>query len=424
MSQESPLDKSDTAPDTTASTSWESARRKLQSTCNSSSEPSGPEGCEPEQPATTQRSPAGSVIVVQIVHTDYQDSHTTYGVRVESEEGTWTVSRRYSQFRALRDSLVLAFSQVKAVEFPGKRLFGSTADHTVDTRRLQLERWLVAMVKEPAICASQGLQLFLQASESSRPQDAEISGFKAAIRGDTARVRQLIRDGWDVNSANPSGLTALHFAATYGRLSVLRTLLAVGASTSVRDHQGKTAVQLATTPRVAAYIRAVSSLMTMACCGEQQLNLSVVEARVLKHRILPNEIQFRVEVQCGGRQWTFWRDEHSFQNLHDELLELDQLPERPLENPLKLSMKVSNNPPVRRLYPEGAHKPVPALPANRMAWKDSNGAVGERCEVLSEWLGELSTDSTRVGSLPLLDFIDGLVHLGQGSAQPSDLEMF
>eukprot|EP00656_Telonema_subtile_P054829 TRINITY_DN8282_c0_g1_i2.p1 TRINITY_DN8282_c0_g1~~TRINITY_DN8282_c0_g1_i2.p1 ORF type:complete len:233 (+),score=45.47 TRINITY_DN8282_c0_g1_i2:228-926(+) len=185
MSQESPLDKSDTAPDTTASTSWESARRKLQSTCNSSSEPSGPEGCEPEQPATTQRSPAGSVIVVQIVHTDYQDSHTTYGVRVESEEGTWTVSRRYSQFRALRDSLVLAFSQVKAVEFPGKRLFGSTADHTVDTRRLQLERWLVAMVKEPAICASQGLQLFLQASESSRPQDAEISGFKAAIRGDT-----------------------------------------------------------------------------------------------------------------------------------------------------------------------------------------------------------------------------------------------
>lgn len=45
--------------------------------------------------------------------------------------------------------------------------------------------------------------------------------------------------GIDVNSVNASGNTALHYAVKYGHKSLQQYLMDKGASTSVRNNDGK-----------------------------------------------------------------------------------------------------------------------------------------------------------------------------------------
>jgi ankyrin repeat protein len=51
----------------------------------------------------------------------------------------------------------------------------------------------------------------------------------AAMRGDTAKVRQLLKSGADVNAAQGDGMTALHWAAQRGDLDEARMLMYAGA---------------------------------------------------------------------------------------------------------------------------------------------------------------------------------------------------
>lgn len=229
---------------------------------------------------------------------------------------------------------------------------------------------------------------------SEASPDAEISVFKASIRGDAARVRQLIRQGQDVTAPNPSGSTPLHFAATYGRMTVIRcrcdalnlSLVPQGApdiwglssserqprkvchSTSIQRSCGSIHPRRLSTRLSGTHIASLIEYAQERSGGA--IAVSVTTAQVLKRVLSPNSLEFKVECSCGAEQWDVWRDEQQFLQLHRALNQAQQLPEARPES-LRLSLKPSAGPPVRRLYPEGAHKPVPTLPASRVAWRDS-----------------------------------------------------
>ena len=61
------------------------------------------------------------------------------------------------------------------------------------------------------------------------PPDSTVAD--AAMRGDLQKVRALLGEGADVNTARPDGMTALHYAAQRGDVATVRALLRAGANT-------------------------------------------------------------------------------------------------------------------------------------------------------------------------------------------------
>jgi ankyrin repeat protein len=69
--------------------------------------------------------------------------------------------------------------------------------------------------------------LALAALLAAAPSDAPVAD--AAMRGDVDKVRELLRQGADVNAALPDGMTALHWAAERGDVPLLNVVIAGGA---------------------------------------------------------------------------------------------------------------------------------------------------------------------------------------------------
>ncbi len=67
----------------------------------------------------------------------------------------------------------------------------------------------------------------------------------AAMHGDSAEISKLIATGANVNSPQPDGSTALHWAAYHGDAAAAKALLAAGASASARSDTGVTPLALA-----------------------------------------------------------------------------------------------------------------------------------------------------------------------------------
>ena len=67
----------------------------------------------------------------------------------------------------------------------------------------------------------------------------------AAIRGEAEEIKQLVKAGLDVNSANENGETALMLSIRFGQLESTETLLDLGADVNVRDSRGNTALHYA-----------------------------------------------------------------------------------------------------------------------------------------------------------------------------------
>jgi len=61
---------------------------------------------------------------------------------------------------------------------------------------------------------------------------------EAAMRGDSLRLRQLLREGLDVNAAQADGMTALHWAASRGDVGSARMLLFAGARPAAVTRNG------------------------------------------------------------------------------------------------------------------------------------------------------------------------------------------
>ena len=70
-------------------------------------------------------------------------------------------------------------------------------------------------------------------------QGAQSPVADAAMRGDAARVRALLRDGSDVNAPQGDGMTALHWSALNGDLDSTNVLLLAGAATEPLTRVGR-----------------------------------------------------------------------------------------------------------------------------------------------------------------------------------------
>src|SRR5207245_2805456 len=80
----------------------------------------------------------------------------------------------------------------------------------------------------------------------------------AAMRGDTAAVRALIRRHADVNAPQGDGMTALHWAASHGDAAEVRLLISAGAHVDAGTRNGNyTPLHLASRGGRAAAIRAL-----------------------------------------------------------------------------------------------------------------------------------------------------------------------
>lgn len=78
--------------------------------------------------------------------------------------------------------------------------------------------------------------LLLLAAAPARIADAPIAD--AAMQGDSAKVRVLIKDGEDVNAAQGDGMTALHWAASRGDVGVVQMLVYAGARVDAATRNG------------------------------------------------------------------------------------------------------------------------------------------------------------------------------------------
>jgi ankyrin repeat protein len=67
----------------------------------------------------------------------------------------------------------------------------------------------------------------------------------ACQNSDEAAVKQLLKDGVDVNSTDKDGYTALHYAASGGSVGCCRLLLTQGADINVRSVNGCTPLYMA-----------------------------------------------------------------------------------------------------------------------------------------------------------------------------------
>uniref|UniRef100_A0A7S3ERC3 PPPDE domain-containing protein n=1 Tax=Haptolina ericina TaxID=156174 RepID=A0A7S3ERC3_9EUKA len=105
----------------------------------------------------------------------------------------------------------------------------------------------------------------------------DLSGalLEASTRGDTLRVRDLLRRGGSIGLVGATGgtTTALHAAATAGNVGAVTMLLAQGASTNLADAQGQTPLHSAA---IAGHVKVVR----MLCRAKAVLDVRDNEGRV------------------------------------------------------------------------------------------------------------------------------------------------
>ena len=111
----------------------------------------------------------------------------------------------------------------------------------------------------------------------ARPPEAPVAD--AAQRGDSEAVRQLLRQGADVNAAQGDGMTALHWVAEGGDQELAETLLFAGASLEARTRNGNytplhLAARAAQGPMVVALLDAGADPNAMTSLGSGALHFA------------------------------------------------------------------------------------------------------------------------------------------------------
>ncbi len=110
-------------------------------------------------------------------------------------------------------------------------------------------RWVPHLLASAALVASLGGGV--HASGTAPVADA-------AMRRDAASVRTLVRAGGDVNGAQGDGMTALHWAATYGDTDLAEVLLYAGANVKATSRLGRfTPLHVASQGGFAAVVKAL-----------------------------------------------------------------------------------------------------------------------------------------------------------------------
>jgi ankyrin repeat protein len=79
---------------------------------------------------------------------------------------------------------------------------------------------------------------------------------KAAITGNTDRVKELIDKGAQIHSKGAWGDTPLHFAAEAGHFNTVKELIKQGANPHITDHDGKKPIDLTHNANIKEYLQA------------------------------------------------------------------------------------------------------------------------------------------------------------------------
>ena len=116
--------------------------------------------------------------------------------------------------------------------------------------------------------------------QARQTQDSE-AVMHAALIGDTARLRALLRDGADVNGGQPDGLscgeTPLMIAAEMGNLQCVDILIKAGADVNSKAQGGHTALN------VAVWRNNVESVNKLLCAGADVNSVNLYGRTALFH---------------------------------------------------------------------------------------------------------------------------------------------
>ncbi len=122
----------------------------------------------------------------------------------------------------------------------------STTDHLGTSNREEIERLVLAASAKKIGTADFGADPLIE----------------AASKGQTGRLRELLKEGADVNDKDSNGVTALAAAARNGHVSTVLSLILLGANGDDTDAQGRTAVMHAAENDQPAVIKALSEFET------------------------------------------------------------------------------------------------------------------------------------------------------------------
>jgi uncharacterized protein len=127
--------------------------------------------------------------------------------------------------------------------------------------------------------AAASLIIVATLSMSGMARSPQVSVAVAAQSRDSAAVRAMLKSGRDVNEAQGDGMTALHWAATYGDVDMMTMLLAAGGNLRATTRLGGyTALHLAAqaghTAAVRTLVGAGASVDTLTSTGATSLMLA------------------------------------------------------------------------------------------------------------------------------------------------------
>lgn len=125
---------------------------------------------------------------------------------------------------------------------------------------------------------------------SANPAVAQSEVADAAMRGQTDEVRRLVQAGFEVNSRQADGATALHWAAYHGDAELGRLLLEAGADLSAANRNGSTPMWLAASQGDAAMLETLlaggADANELLPLGRRPLMLAARSGRVDAVRLL------------------------------------------------------------------------------------------------------------------------------------------
>nr|AVV27001.1 Rheb [Hemiarma marina] len=85
---------------------------------------------------------------------------TVYKVKIQSELGSWTVARRYSQFDDLNKRLAIS-NPSAALPLPKKKLVGNQNKDFIEQRRVALDKYVREICDDPRLANSQEFRSFI-----------------------------------------------------------------------------------------------------------------------------------------------------------------------------------------------------------------------------------------------------------------------
>lgn len=135
-----------------------------------------------------KESPPGPTFVATVTNwrnrKKFDKTFTEYEITVSLADLTWTLYKRFSEFRALHKELEKAFPRVKFPKFPPSRLLRTLNEVFIEERKAQLAFYLEELLAVNAIVGSPPLLTFLGAMSSTASEAKDISRPKYALHLD------------------------------------------------------------------------------------------------------------------------------------------------------------------------------------------------------------------------------------------------